>query len=146
MGAQKLYVGNLSFDATKDDVGELYSKYGTVRDVYFPLNQQTGAPRGFAFVTLDEENAEKAIEETNGLEFLGRPLVVSLPIPPGEKSARKERPSESSPVSSDWPKVDDGLLRACTVTLTLTLLRCNFSPTKALHRQPFLLHRARYSS
>jgi len=90
-GAQKVYVGNMPFDATREDVEELFSKYGNVRDVYLPMNRETNQPRGFAFVTLDEEQVEQAIEETNGLEFLGRPLVVSLPLPPGEKGARRPR-------------------------------------------------------
>lgn len=89
-GAQKIYVGNFPFDATEEDVKELYSKYGNVRDVYFPKKRDTGEPRGFAFVTLDEEVAEKAIEETNGMDFMGRPLVVSLPLPPGERGARRQ--------------------------------------------------------
>lgn len=90
-GAQKIYVGNLPFDATRKDVEDLFTKYGNVRDVYLPMNRETKRPRGFAFVTLDEETAGQAIDETNGMEFLGRPLVVSLPLPPGEKGARKPR-------------------------------------------------------
>ena len=70
---------------------DLFSQYGTVSDVFFPTNKQTGAPRGFAFITLDAEAAEKAIEATNGMDFGGRPLTVSLPLPPGEKGARKPR-------------------------------------------------------
>lgn len=52
-------------------------------DIYLPTNKESGTPRGFAFVTIDEANAEKAIEATNGMEFFGRNLAVSLPLPRG---------------------------------------------------------------
>jgi cold-inducible RNA-binding protein len=89
-GGQKLYVGNLPFDVTTDDLIGLFEKYGNVKDCFLPTDRETGEPRGFAFVTLDdEEAAEKAIEATNDMEFLGRPLVVNKPIPPGEKKASR---------------------------------------------------------
>lgn len=88
---EKLYVGNLPFEVTKEDLIGVFEKYGSVWDCYLPMYQETGEPRGFAFVTLDEENAEKAIEELNGMELHGRPLVVNKPLAPGEKPARRQR-------------------------------------------------------
>jgi RNA recognition motif-containing protein len=69
----------------------LSDTYGTVQDCYLPMNPETGEPRGFAFVTLKEDSADKAIEDLNGVEFRGRTLVVSLPLPPGEKTSVKKR-------------------------------------------------------
>jgi cold-inducible RNA-binding protein len=69
----------------------LSDTYGTVQDCYLPMNAETGEPRGFAFITLKEENAEKAIEDLNGMDVRGRRLVVSLPLPPGEKGTTKKR-------------------------------------------------------
>lgn len=65
---------------------EFYSQYGTVREVYIPLDVATGRARGFAFVTMDEEDADKAIEETNGQTYMGRVLAVSVPLPRGQKA------------------------------------------------------------
>ena len=55
------------------------------------MNVNTGSPRGFAFVTLDEAVAAEAIAKTDGKEFQGRTLVVSMPLPRGEKIAREQR-------------------------------------------------------
>ena len=101
-GVQKIYVGNLPFDVTREVVVDLYSKYGKVLDCYLPVNAETGTPRGFAFIKLNEGVADKAIEETNGMDFMGRPLVVSLPLPPSEKGVRKGgRDCESNVFLSD---------------------------------------------
>ena len=118
----------------KDDVLELYSKYGEVKDVFLPTDRQTGEFRGFAFVTMDKEAAEKAIEETSGMEFLGRRLAVSLPLPPGERGARVARARECNNRSASW------LLYtiACTVSYFLSLFV--YSPEKALRWKSFFLH------
>jgi len=65
---------------------EFFSAYGTVKDIYVPLDMASGRARGFAFVTMDEEDADKAIEETNGQDFMGRQLTVSVPLPRGQKA------------------------------------------------------------
>lgn len=88
-GTQKLYVGNIRFDATKDSLMELFSQYGEVFELYIPQNADTGTGRGFAFVTMKEEDAQKAIEATKGMEFEGRKIVVSVPLPRGEKLNKK---------------------------------------------------------
>jgi len=75
---KKIYVGNISFDgADEDTIGDLYSEFGQVREVYLPVWQDSGRPRGFAFVTMSADDAQRAIEETDGLEFLGRNLIVN---------------------------------------------------------------------
>lgn len=88
---QKLYVGNLPFDITTEEVTELFSKYGSVRDCYLPRDRATGSTRGFAFISLDGDVVDQAIKEMDGMEFKGRPLGVSLPMPAGEKPTRKQR-------------------------------------------------------
>lgn len=84
---RKIYVGNLSFDADKESLIEFYSQYGTVKDIYIPLDVGTGRGRGFAFVTMAEEDVDRAIQNTNGAEFMGRLLSVSIPLPRGTKAS-----------------------------------------------------------
>lgn len=85
-GTKKIYVGNIPFSVTKNELKDLYTEYGEVVDVYVPINPDTGEGRGFAFVTMKEEDYAKAIESTNGTEFGGRTLVVNEPLPPGKKA------------------------------------------------------------
>ena len=73
--AQKLYVGNLPFSATEDDVRELFARYGTVHSVNLISDRETGRPRGFGFVEMD--GAEEAISALNGYELDGRTLNVN---------------------------------------------------------------------
>jgi RNA recognition motif-containing protein len=83
----KLYVGNLSFDTTENDLQDLFSKHGPVAEVNLIQDHATGRPRGFAFVTMGTpEGAEAAIKTLNGSDFAGRPLTVN------ESRPREERP------------------------------------------------------
>jgi RNA recognition motif-containing protein len=71
-------VGNLSFDTTEGELETLLSHAGQVAEVVFPVNRQTGRPRGFAFVEFTEESAAlEAIEKFNEFEFNGRNLRVT---------------------------------------------------------------------
>ena len=71
----KMYVGNLSFDATQQDLEELFGAHGQVTDVHIPQDRDTGRPRGFAFVTMDSKSAMiSAIKAIDGFEFQGRVL------------------------------------------------------------------------
>lgn len=82
----KMYVGNLSFETSKQDLQDLFSQYGDVTDIHLPADRETGRPRGFAFVTMDSvQSMKKAIEGTHGMEFGGRELKVN------EAQAREER-------------------------------------------------------
>ena len=89
-GIRKIYVGNLPFEADKGCLIELFSQHGTVKDVYIPLDMASGRSRGFAFVTMDEADADNAIEETNGRMFMGRELAVSVPLPRGQKAPTRQ--------------------------------------------------------
>lgn len=73
----KIYVGNLSFNTTQQTLEDLFSQFGSVSEVAVVTDRETGRARGFAFVTMDDEGAAKAIESLNGNEFEGRALTVN---------------------------------------------------------------------
>ena len=73
--AQKLYVGNLPFSASEDEIRELFSQYGAVSSVNLISDRETGRPRGFGFVEIDDATA--AIQNLNGYEMDGRALTVN---------------------------------------------------------------------
>ncbi|MEZ5324928.1 MAG: RNA-binding protein [Verrucomicrobiales bacterium] len=74
----KLYVGNLPFSATEDDIRALFDDYGGVADLHIPLDRDSGRPRGFAFVTLtSREFGEASIRTLDGAQMGGRALRVS---------------------------------------------------------------------
>jgi len=75
--AQKIYVGNLSFDSSEEDVQRLFSEYGEVTSVALPTDRETGRPRGFGFVEMSNEDAAKAISALNDTDFGGRRLNVN---------------------------------------------------------------------
>ncbi len=83
--AMKLYVGNLSFQTTSDDLLQLFGQYGSVTSAQIVTDRDTGRSRGFAFVEMGS-GAEQAIEATNGVEFMGRNLTVN------EAKPREDRP------------------------------------------------------
>jgi RNA recognition motif-containing protein len=87
-GAKKLYVGNLPFVSTKEEIEEFFSAYGEVKDVFVPVNKY-GESRGFGFISIKEEDVEGLIEATNGLEFMGRMITVNHPMPPGSKKGKR---------------------------------------------------------
>ena len=87
MGNSKLYVGNLSFKTTEDELRSHFGQYGSVTDVYVAMDKMTGRPRGFAFVTMGtEEEAKQAAEKVNGTELGGRQLTVN------EARPKEDRP------------------------------------------------------
>ncbi|MFH1682120.1 MAG: RNA-binding protein [Candidatus Eisenbacteria bacterium] len=88
----KLYVGNLSFSATEDEIRELFAKHGTVRSVNLITDRDTGRPRGFGFVEMDDAEAAAAISALNGLELGGRNLTVSEAKPRGDSDRGGDRP------------------------------------------------------
>ena len=75
----RLYVGNLSFEATGDDLNEIFSQTGEVAEAIIVTRPGGGRPRGFGFVTMaDEQDAAEAIRQLNGQELGGRPLRVNV--------------------------------------------------------------------
>lgn len=83
----KLFVGNLSFQATEEDLRELFQQAGTVETVRIITDQFTGRPRGFGFVEMTtKEEATKAVEMLNGRLFRDRNLVVDEARPQPQRS------------------------------------------------------------
>lgn len=72
-----IYVGNLNYNSTEEEIKQLFEKYGEVDSVKIIMDRQTGRSRGFAFVEMDDSNAGEAIEKLNGENFLGRDLRVN---------------------------------------------------------------------
>lgn len=87
MGNSKLYVGNLSFKTSEDELRSHFGQYGTVTDVYVAMDKMTGRPRGFAFVTMaSDAEAKAAAEKINGTDLGGRQLTVN------EARPKEDRP------------------------------------------------------
>ena len=85
--SSKLFVGNLSFNTTENDLQDAFAAHGSVVETNLMMDRATGRPRGFAFVTMGSpEEAQKAIAALNGKELGGRALTVNLAKP------REERP------------------------------------------------------
>jgi RNA recognition motif-containing protein len=77
-----IYIGNLSFHATEEDLMEVFTEYGSVRRISLPVDRETGKKRGFAFVEMEDEAQEDAaISELDGAEWLGRELRVNKAKP-----------------------------------------------------------------
>ena len=77
-----IYVGNLSFDATQDDINQIFGEYGSVKSVKLPTDRETGRVRGFAFVEMSSDSEEQAaIEALDGAEWMGRTLKVNKARP-----------------------------------------------------------------
>jgi RNA recognition motif-containing protein len=88
---QKLYVGNLSYDTTDQELQELFAQHGTVQSANVVTDRYTGRSRGFGFVEMGSgEEAQQAIEALNGSDFQSRNLVVNE-ARPKEQSFRPRR-------------------------------------------------------
>src|SRR5882762_2719193 len=86
----KLFVGNLSFNATENQLQDMFAAHGTVLEVDLIMDKFSGRPRGFAFVTMEtKEGADAAVQALHGKNFGGRDLTVN------EARPREERPPRS---------------------------------------------------
>jgi RNA recognition motif-containing protein len=94
---ERLYVGNLSYDATESDLFELFNGVGQVRNAEVVVNNHTQRSKGFAFVTMATvDEARRAVAELHGKEFMGRPLQVN-----GAKPFSKDRPERREREAAD---------------------------------------------
>ena len=85
--SNKLFVGNLSFNTTENDLQDAFAAHGTVTETNLMMDRMTNRPRGFAFVTMGTaEEAQKAIAAMNGKEMDGRALTVNVAKPREERS------------------------------------------------------------
>ena len=83
----KLFVGNISFNTTENDLQDAFAAHGTVTEANLMVDRMSGRPRGFGFVTMaTPEEAEKAIQAMNGASIDGRNLTVNLARPREERS------------------------------------------------------------
>ncbi len=74
---QRIYIGNLPYTATEDEVRDLFSQHGEVVSCALPTDRETGRPRGFGFIEMSNEDGRKAIEALDGQDFGGRQLRVN---------------------------------------------------------------------
>src|SRR5215472_184343 len=111
----RLFVGNLPYDATEDEIRQHFSAVGTLSYVSIPLDRETGKKRGFAFVEFaDAQQAQEAIRQFNNQPFKGRPLAVNEarakeagprpPAPGGFRPPLGPRPSGFGPRPSGPPR------------------------------------------
>ncbi len=85
--SNKLFVGNLSFNTTENDLNDAFAAFGTVTETNLMMDRTTGRPRGFGFVTMGSaEEAQKAIDGMNGKDMDGRALTVNVAKPREERS------------------------------------------------------------
>lgn len=83
-----IYVGNLSYDVTEENLNAVFAEYGTVRRVQIPTDRETGRVRGFGFVEMSSEDEEAAaIEALDGAEWMGRDLKVNKARPREERGS-----------------------------------------------------------
>lgn len=107
--AVRLFVGNLPYTATEAALRELFSEIGPLSYIYFPLDRESGKPRGFAFVEFNERShAVEAMRRFNNQMFMGRPLAVNearerddRPRPPSAQPIRQ--PEEPPPPAAGRP-------------------------------------------
>ncbi len=91
-----IYIGNLSFQATEDDIRDVFIEYGEVARITLPIDRETGKRRGFAFINMvNDEEEDLAIAELDGAEWLGRELRVNKAKPKGGDDNNR-RPSRNS--------------------------------------------------
>ena len=85
-----VYVGNLSYEVTQEDLTEVFKEYGTVKSVYVPTDRETGRMRGFAFVEMSTDAEETAaIEALDGAEWMGRDLKVNKAKPREQRGSNR---------------------------------------------------------
>jgi cold-inducible RNA-binding protein len=85
--SSKLFVGNLSFNTTENDLQDAFAAFGTVVEANLMMDRMTNRPRGFGFVTMSSaEEAQKAIDGLNGKDVDGRALTVNIAKPREERS------------------------------------------------------------
>src|SRR6185503_11314 len=103
---KSIYVGNLAFGVTEQTVKSLFETYGTVERVSIVTDQETGQPKGFAFVEMpNDAEAEKAISAVNGQDANGRTLAVSEARP--KKTSSVRRPPSRGRFTNDAPPRPD---------------------------------------
>lgn len=87
--AKRIYVGNLPYSATEDEVRALFEAHGTVNRVDILVDRETGRARGFGFVEMEDADADKAIDALNGQDMGGRALKINEARPRQSRDDRR---------------------------------------------------------
>jgi len=87
----KLYIGNISFESTSQELLDHFSQYGAVKDCYVPTDRDTSLPRGFAFITMAKQGCDAAIAGSDGMIFGGREIEVKHSLPRGTKAPKRDK-------------------------------------------------------
>lgn len=89
MNRNKLFVGNLLYEVTSEELGLLFSQFGPIEEAVVITDRLSNKSKGYGFVRfVNEADAQKAAEALNGKDYKGRPLVVNVAQPPKEKATR----------------------------------------------------------
>src|SRR5688572_15675044 len=91
MSQNKIYVGNIAFTVTEDDLKEAFSKYGMVEDIKLVIDRATGRSRGFCFITFQKQFDAEASLQLNDTDIGGRKISVSMAKEREKKPVRKYR-------------------------------------------------------
>jgi RNA recognition motif-containing protein len=87
-----IYVGNIPYDVSEEDLSSVFAEYGTVKRVHLPVDRETGRKRGFGFVEMSSEGEEdSAIESLDGAEWMGRELRVNKARPRENRNSFGDR-------------------------------------------------------
>ncbi|MCX7125895.1 MAG: RNA-binding protein [Gammaproteobacteria bacterium] len=87
MTQSKIYVGNLSYDTTEDQLREHFSQYGNIEDIKLIIDFSTGRSKGFGFITYgSDQDCEIAVEKSNGFDMAGRKLKVNIARDDGRRT------------------------------------------------------------
>jgi cold-inducible RNA-binding protein len=87
----RIYVGNLPYSVTREQLSQLFSPFGEVADVHVVSDRQTGRPKGFAFVEMDDAGAQKAMSQLNGSGLDDRTITVNEAQPRPERTDSSNR-------------------------------------------------------
>ncbi len=98
----KLFVGNLSYNMSKEELTEVFSAHGAVLEVSIPLNRETNRPRGFAFVTMETEGDTENALALNGTEVMGRKMIVNMANNNGPRTGGSDRGGDRAPRSNGF--------------------------------------------
>jgi len=97
MKGRKLYVGNLSFSVSEDDLREKFASLGATTEVKLIIDKDSGRSRGFGFVTYESDDSVKSALEWNGEDFSGRNLVVSVARAKDNNGGNRKRRTHRRP-------------------------------------------------
>lgn len=87
---KKIYVGNLPFSATEEELEELFTPFGEVISIKLITDRDTGRPRGFGFVEIEDAGLEEAVSKLDGSDMGGRQLKISEARPRGDSGPRQQ--------------------------------------------------------